>query len=132
MRKIILSLIVCCLVQSHLSAQQNTTDARHRPLIDLNGYFPMQSPASIAEWNVRRERVLRQLLVSQGLWPMPEKTPLQATIHSKQKMDGYTLEKVYFQSMSGFYVTGSLYRPLQAAESTAKFPAVLCPQMRLR
>ncbi len=127
MRNIILSLIVCCLAQSHLSAQQNTTDTRHQPLRDLNDYFPMQSPNNTAEWDIRRERVLRQILVSQGLWPMPRKKPLRATIHSKQQMDGYTLEKVYFQSMAGFYVTGSLYRPLQTDGSTNKFPAVLCP-----
>jgi hypothetical protein len=127
MRKIILTLIACGLVQSHLAAQQNPTDARHQPLRDLNGYFPMQSPTNTAEWVFRREHVRRQILVSQGLWPLPQKTPLQATVHSQQEMDGYSMAKVYFQSMPGFYVTGSLYRPLQSQSSTGKFPAVLCP-----
>ena len=45
---------------------------------DLDGYFPFAVPKSPAEWEQRAERVRRQMLVSQGLWPMPTKTPLNA------------------------------------------------------
>src|SRR5215204_5701039 len=51
-------------------------DARLQPLKDLNGYFPFTPPATRAEWEKRAEYVRRQILVSQGLWPMPTKTPL--------------------------------------------------------
>ena len=55
-------------------------DARLGPLKDLNGYFPFPAPKSVQAWKPRQEFVRRQLLVSQGLWPMPTKTPLNAVI----------------------------------------------------
>ena len=78
---------------------------------DLNGYFPFIVPKTRAEWDERAASVRRQILVSQGLWPLPTKTPLNAVIHGSMDMGDYTVEKVYFESMPGFYVTGSLFRP---------------------
>ena len=86
-------------------------DIRHQPLKDLNGYFPFNPPSSLSEWDVRKERVRRQILVSQGLWPMPTKTPLNPVIHGRIEGDGFTMEKVYFESAPGFFVTGSLWKP---------------------
>ena len=86
-------------------------DARLQPLKDLNGYFPFAPPTSKSAWNERAAYVRRQILVAQGLWPMPTKTPLNAVIHGRIERPEYTVEKVYFESVPGFYVTGSLYRP---------------------
>jgi len=97
-------------------------DVRHAPPKDLNGYFPFDPPASLESWETRKEQVRRRILVSQGLWPMPEKTPLNAVIHGKIEREGYTIEKVYFESVPGFFVTGNLYRP---ANPKGKVPAVL-------
>lgn len=97
-------------------------DARLQPPKDLNGYFPFTPPASKAEWDKRAEYVRRQILVSQGLWPMPTKTPLNAVIHGKIDRDEYTVEKAYFESAPGFFVTGNLYRPKNV---TGKVPGVL-------
>jgi dienelactone hydrolase len=97
-------------------------DIRLEPLKDLDGYFPFTPPKSKAEWEKRAERVRRQILVSQGLWPMPTKTPLNAVIHGKSDRGDYTVEKVYFESAPGFFVTGNLYRPKQV---TGKAPGVL-------
>lgn len=97
-------------------------DVRQAPPKDLNGYFPFSPPASLDDWTARREWVRRRILVSQGLWPMPTKTPLNAVIHGKIERDGYTIEKVYFESAPGFFVTGNLYRPLNPK---GKVPAVL-------
>ncbi len=99
-----------------LSAGQLPNDIRLQPLKDLDGYFPFTPPASKAEWEKRAERVRRQILVSQGLWPMPTKTPLNAVIHGRMERGEYnhreyTVEKVYFESAPGFFVTGNLYRP---------------------
>jgi hypothetical protein len=103
---------------------KTSADVRLQPPKDLNGYFPFTPPASPAEWMVRAERVKRQILVSQGLWPLPEKTPLNPVIHGKIDKGDYTVEKVYFESLPGFYVTGSLYRPKKA---NGKVPAILSP-----
>ena len=97
-------------------------DSRLAPPKDLNGYFPFTPPASLDEWEERKQWVRRQILVSQGLWPMPSKTPLNAVIHSRIEREGYSVEKVYFESVPGFYVTGNLYRPLNPK---GKVPAVM-------
>ena len=99
-------------------------DKRISPLKDLDGYFPFQNLETKQAWQRRRVQVQQRLLVSQGIWPMPTKTPLKAVIHSRRRFDDYTLEKVYFESLPGFYVTGSLYRPINKPGRRA---AVLCP-----
>src|SRR5437773_2078063 len=97
-------------------------DIRLEPLKDLDGYFPFTPPASKAAWETRAERVRRQILVSQGLWPMPTKTPLNPVIHGKIDRGEYTVEKAYFESAPGLFVTGNLYRPKNAQ---GKAPGVL-------
>jgi hypothetical protein len=94
-----------------LSLTAFAEDVRLQPLKDLNGYFPFTPPRSLPEWEQRKESVRRQILVAAGLWPMPTRTPLGAVIHGRIDCDGYTVEKVYFESAPGFFVTGNLYRP---------------------
>jgi dienelactone hydrolase len=91
----------------------------------LNGYFPMKVPESKAAWEKRRKELREQVLVATGLWPLPEKTPLHPVIHGKIDRDDYTVEKVFFASYPGHYVSGSLYRP--KASGQHKLPGVLCP-----
>jgi dienelactone hydrolase len=97
-------------------------DIRLEPLKDLDGYFPFTPPAAKADWEKRAAFVRRQILVSQGLWPMPTRTPLNAVIHGKIDRGEYTVEKVHFESAPGFFVTGNLYRPKNV---TGKAPGVL-------
>lgn len=104
------------------SAQEK--DARYGKPKDYNGYFPWTPPTSKEAWERRKQEVREQLLVANGLWPMPEKTPLKPTIHGKIEREGYTVEKVFFASMPGHYVTGNLYRP---TGKQGRLPAVLCP-----
>jgi len=103
---------------------QLPADERLEPLKDLNGYFPFTPPKSKEEWEQRADELRRQMLVSQGLLPMPTKTPLNPVIHGRIDQGDYTIEKAYFESFPGFYVTGSLYRPKNAK---GKVPGVLCP-----
>jgi hypothetical protein len=86
-------------------------DQRLQPLKDLEGYFPFKPCATPEDWAVRAVRVRQELGVALGLWPMPEKTPLNAVIHGRIDRPDYTVEKVYFESTPGFFVTGNLYRP---------------------
>lgn len=91
---------------------------------DLNGYFPMTVPATKEEWAKRADAVRKQVLVSQGLWPMPTKAPLKPVVHGKVERDGVSIERVYFESAPGFFVTGSLFRPVG---KKGPFAGVLCP-----
>jgi hypothetical protein len=105
-------------------------DSRLGPPKDLNGYFPMRVPASKEEWEKRRKELREQVLVALGLWPMPEKTPLLPVIHGKIDRDDYTIEKVFFASYPGHYVSGNLYRPKLSGGRQSpeqKHPAVLSP-----
>ena len=77
-----------------------------------------------SEWEQRASRLREQVLVAEGLWPLPPRTPLNAVIHGKIDRDDYTIEKVFFASYPGHYVSGNLYRP---KNRTGKLPAVLCP-----
>jgi len=104
-------------------------DARFAPPKDLNGFFPFTPPTSIDAWNHRADHVRRRVLVSQGLWPAPTKSPLNPVIHGTITIaddsapgGGYTISKVYFESLPGFFVTGNLYRP---QETSGNRPGVL-------
>src|ERR1043166_8056172 len=123
-------LLFLCLVVAGVSVGQvlaqpsSPKDKRLGPPRDLNGYFPFTPPASKESWDVRRRQVREQVLLANGLWPMPEKKPLAPVIHGKIERDGYTIEKVFFASYPGHYVSGNLYRP---KGKTGKLPAVLSP-----
>ena len=101
------------------------SDDRLGELKTLNGHFPMKVPDNPAQWYARAEKLKQRVLVANGLWPMPEKTPLQAVIHGKVKRPGFTVERVYFQSLPGHYVTGLLFRP--QLPSVDPRPGVLSP-----
>ncbi len=107
-----------------LPAGKTPADIRLGKPKDYDGYFPFTPSKSPAEWAVRAERARRQLMVANGLWPMPTKTPTNAVIHGKVERDGYTVEKVYLESYPGHFVTGSLYRPVG---KTGRLPGVLSP-----
>ncbi len=102
---------------------QLPNDVRLQPQKDLDGYFPFDPPATVEAWKARADKVRFQMQVALGLYPMPTKTPLNAVIHGKVDRGEYTIEKVYFESMPGFFVTGNLYRPAGGG----KHPGVLCP-----
>lgn len=100
-------------------------DIRNSPPKDLNGFFPFDPPSTLEEWKKRKADLTLRLQVATGLYPMPPKTPLNAVIHGKITRPGFTVEKVYFESVPGFFVTGLLFRPENSM--TKKCPAVLNP-----
>src|SRR6266496_499310 len=93
--------------------------------VTLNTPREFPKIASRTEWQGRAKEIREQVLVSCGLWPMPEKTPLHAHIFGKIERDGCSIEKVYFQPLPGFYLAGNLYRPL--GRGKGPFPGVLNP-----
>lgn len=94
------------------------------PLRDLNSYFPFSPPQNLDDWSNRKKELRNQLLVSLGLYPLPEKKALNPTIHGKIDLGDYSIEKVYFDNQFGLHVTGLLYKP---TELTGKVPGILCP-----
>jgi dienelactone hydrolase len=80
--------------------------------------------ATRAEWDARAKDLRRQVQVALGLWPMPERGAVKPVIHGRIERDGYTVEKVYFASLPGHYVTGNLYRPKGVS---GRRPGVLTP-----
>ncbi len=95
------------------------------PVRDLNTPWEFPEIQTPTQWKDRARKIREQILVSAGLWPMPEKTPLHAVISGKSLGDGYSVERVYFQSFPGFYLAGNLYRPLH--QGNGPFPAILNP-----
>lgn len=109
-----------------LPSGSTSRDQRLGPPQDLNGHFPFEVPATLEQWEQRAENLRHQILISTGLWPLPEKTQLGAVIHGKVQRDGFTVEKVYFESIPNHFVTGLLFRPDRPTPAEG-FPAVLCP-----
>lgn len=95
-------------------------------LKDLDGHFPFQVPGDLKSWEQRAEAVRQQLRVALGIWPMPTLAKLSPVRHGRRELDGYIVEKVFFESLPGFYVTGNLYLPANM-QADKKYPAVLCP-----
>jgi dienelactone hydrolase len=130
MSRLLLACVVCCVGSfavadvTVLPEGRTLNDRRLGALKDLNGYFPFEVPATKEEWARRADRIRTQVLVSQGLWPMPTKAPLKPVIHGRVDRDDFTVERVYFESVPGFFVTGSLFRP---KGKSGKLPGILCP-----
>ncbi len=104
--------------------QSRPQDVRSGDLQNLNGFFPMQPVEAAEDWPARQAGIRRRILVSQGLWPLPPQTPLNAVVHGRVVRDDYSVDRVYFESIPGHFVTGSLYRPL---DKSGPCPGVLSP-----
>jgi dienelactone hydrolase len=89
----------------------------------LDDRYPPPRFSSVAEWQRRAADLREHVLESAGLLPFPEKTPLRPVVFGEITHEGYTVSKVYFESLPGFFVTGNLYRPV----GDGPFPAVLSP-----
>lgn len=104
-------------------AAENAAPASTPAVVDLNTPRTFPSIASREEWYARARQIREQVLVSCGLWPLPEKTPLHAQVFGRIQREGYTVEKVALETLPGFYLGGNLYRPV----GKGPFPGVLNP-----
>jgi dienelactone hydrolase len=138
MRRAFLLLLLCCPVAARsddvppvrLLDGMKPADRRLTVVRSLNDKdFFLRVPGNLNAWKMRRQAVREQILVATGLWPLPPKTPLAPVIHGRIDRDGYSVEKVFFASLPGHYVTGNLYRPRNADGKlrAGNLPAVLCP-----
>ncbi|MSQ93726.1 MAG: hypothetical protein EXR98_04130 [Gemmataceae bacterium] len=122
MNRIIVTLVIAALGTLPIVAQEKDRRLTEKPKHYNLPYHPWTPPTTKEAWEARKPILKEQLLVAQGMWPMPEKVALNAVVHGKIERDGYTVEKVFFVSHPGHYVTGNLYRP---TGKTGKLPAVL-------
>ncbi len=115
-----------------LAAQPVATDAPTQIMHSFLKEEAMRLDAKFLEgltnrqqWEARRGELREQYLEMLGLWPMPERTPLQPQVTGVLERDeGFRVEKLHFQSRPHLYVTGNLYLP-KNAQPGAKLPAVL-------
>lgn len=84
-----------------------TEEEARTELDELRGQLP-----DLASWKKRRAKLRAGILAGMRLAELPERTPLNARFVDKRIHDGYQVEEVAFESSPGFYVTGSLYRPV--------------------
>jgi len=117
----LLALLLYC---GSLLAQIPAQDARNLNYPGTNTHFRPRQYRTLAEWQARKSMLRRQILFAAGLLPLPEKTPLNPHIFGRLEREGYTIEKVFLETLPGFYLGGNLYRP---AGKEGKFPAVAKP-----
>jgi dienelactone hydrolase len=89
----------------------------------LSGKF-LGGAKTIDEWKQTRPRHYQEYMDMLGLWPIPEKTPLRATVTGQVEAHGVVVEKIHFQSKPGLYVTANLYRP-KDARNDKSLPAIV-------
>lgn len=85
---------------------------------------------SLADWQSRRGEYRRQLQEMLGLWPLPERTDLNAVVTGQLEHEDFLVEKLHFQASPRLYVTANLYRPKASpapgpAAATNRLPAIL-------
>ncbi len=97
-------------------------DARLHVTRNTDAHYTVPEYASVEEIDRRREELRFNLRISAGLYPWPEKTPLNVKREPVGEFDGYTVEKIMLETRPGLWVTGNLYMPRPL---TGKAPAIL-------
>ena len=120
------SIVIILLILASFSLQaQPGKEAREENMQDPDSFqLRINIPSDLDEWKARRAWLRQKTLVNAGLWPEPERSPLNPRIFDRKEGEGFTVSKVYFESLPGFLVTGSLYEP---AGRKGPFPAILTP-----
>lgn len=124
MQRVVMVCLSCCSgAVLHPSAAAETTiyDSTCQEARQVSS-TSLALPLPPAQWKAtaaERRRMWHEML---GLSPMPERTPLKATVTGVLERGDYVVEKIHFQSLPGAYVIGNLYRP---AKIPGPLPAVL-------
>lgn len=75
---------------------------------------------SSQDWTIRQLEIKEKL--NELLGPFPEKTPLNPVITGKLEKEGMVIEKLYFESYPGYYVTSIFAYP---KDFTGKLPTII-------
>ena len=109
---------------SCLMAQIPHEDSRNVNVPNTDTHFTMPHYSTVPDWEEHKKKLRAQILFAAGLTPMPQKTALHPVIFGRIEHNDYSIEKVYIETLPGYYLSGNLYRP---RGRTGKFPAVLSP-----
>jgi dienelactone hydrolase len=90
---------------------------------EIYGNF-LEEAETVEDWKKLRPRYKEEYFYMLGLWPMPKKTPLKATITGTLQGNDYIVDMLHYQSRPGLYVTSNLFRPRKIAQGK-RLPAVL-------
>ncbi|HAV62898.1 MAG TPA: hypothetical protein DCY13_11100 [Verrucomicrobiales bacterium] len=101
------------------------TPAAAAELVTLNTPRTFPEITDVITWENRAKEIRAQALISSGLWPMPDKTPLNAQIFGRIERPDYSIEKVRIETLPGVFLAGNLFRPLPAGRGP--HPAILNP-----
>lgn len=101
-----------------------TVDRRMTTPRTLDDVMPFPRYATLADWERTAADIREHTLATTGLLPMPEKHPLNPRFSGRIERDGYSVEKVLLETWPGFFLGGSLYRPLG---KTGPCPAIINP-----
>jgi hypothetical protein len=89
----------------------------------IHGQF-LENIESVEDWKELRPKYKEEYFYMLGLWPMPQKTPLKATITRTLQGNDYVVDMLHYQSRPRLYVTANLYRPKSIATGQ-RLPSVL-------
>lgn len=104
-------------VETRKMVRQYLLDQAEKAFLRREAAFEeLETPAQMRE----HQRRMREFLRTQ-LGGFPERTPLQARVVGRHRRDGYSVERVLYQSRPGHYVTALLYLP----EGPPPYPGVL-------
>lgn len=98
-------------------ADRRAQSAKHTDTVFTFPEYTLES------WEQKARKLRTSILTSSGLWPLPDKTPLNTKIVDRIQHEDYSVEKVSYEAWPGYLVTGNLYRPV----GEGPFPAVYSP-----
>src|SRR5437016_5324414 len=83
----------CLLIPGMLPATDASPSKADQVVRNLNTPRDFPAITSVEQWQQRARNIREHILVSCGLWPLPQKTPLKPHIFGKIEHDGYSVEK---------------------------------------
>ncbi len=117
-----LSAILLVLIPGLQFGQTSFHDSRNEIIPSTDTHFTKLDVPSLPQWEARKEHLRKQILFAAGLWPMPPRTALHSHIFGAVARNGYTVEKVYIETLPGYYLGGNLFRP---SSYSSKRPGIL-------
>lgn len=97
-------------------------DSRLRIDRHTDKFYPITRFISRQDVEKRRDELQFNLRMAAGLYPWPEKTPLNVQTEDYGDFDGFSIKKIKFETYPGIWSTGNLYLP---SPLKANSPAIL-------